>query len=488
MLRAALQKADEQAVLELLAADASAISEVTLPLHTACRKKALCTGRLIAALLKVRPDGAQQLDGEGLLPLHIAARSCAPVDVLELLIQAYPDGMRAMDATSYRLPLHFACTRKANLECIRVLLAANPVAASYEDGDAHTPAQLAASHGAGEEAVQLLMAAAAAASAHLGPTQPCRHFNTKLRANNVWEVDLPLQPLAEALDIFERCELRLNFERLRASTTRHRRFATPSGRPERFFGVRAGGYGGAVSGGDGMAAISTGEDAASGEYTSWASDITWVSVDDEATHAQFERLFRACDLEAFFGPICGCRDRLRMFSASYVVRSRCETPNFHYDYISAVGARALTLMAPLKQYSRPEASNADLFQLLYEEAEPASGEAEACTGEAEGDAWATRKSKGAGGGRIRRQEYAFGKAVVFGAGFRHSTEPGSSTEPGGEPHVFLCFTFGTDRQEAWPLIAQTIDGDQSRMLCRPDGEIVLTQLGRSMQKETQRQP
>jgi hypothetical protein len=51
--------------------------------------------------------------------------------------------------------------------------------------------------------------------------------------------------------------------------------------------------------------------------------------------------------------------------------------------------------------------------------------------------------------------------------------------------VFLCFTFGTDRQEAWPLIAQTIDGDQSRMLCRPDGEIVLTQLGRSMQKEAQ---
>ena len=140
-------------------------------------------------------------------------------------------------------------------------------------------------------------------------------------------------------------------------------------------------------------------------------------------------------------------------------------------------------MAPLKQYSRPEASNADQFQLLYEEAEPARGEAEACTGEAEGAASAASKSIGAGGGRIRRQEYAFGKAVVFGAGFRHSTEPGSSTEPGREPHVFLCFTFGTDRNEAWPLIAQTIDGDQSRMLCRPDGEIVLTQLGRSMQME-----
>ena len=432
MLRTALQKADEQAVLDLLAADASAISEVTLPLHTACKKKALCTGNLIAALLKVLPDGAATSDAEGLLPLHIAARSCAPVDVLELLIQAYPDGVRAMDATSYRLPLHFACVRKANLECISVLLAANPVAASYEDGDAHTPAQLAASHGAGEEAVQLLTAAAAAASAHLGPTQPCRHFNAKLRANNVWEVDLPLQPLAEALDIFERCELRLNFERLRDSTTRHRRFATPPGRPERFFGVRAGGYGGAVNGGGGMAAISTDEDAASGEYTSWASDITWVSVDDEATHAQFERLFRACDLEAFFGPICGCRDRLRMFSASYVVRSRCETPNFHYDYISAVGARALTLMAPLKQYSRPEASNADQFQLLYEEAEPARGEAEACTGEAEGAASAASVSIGAGGGRIRRQEYAFGKAVVDGRVWsgvsRPSTEPGRSTE------------------------------------------------------------
>ena len=34
-------------------------------------------------------------------------------------------------------------------------------------------------------------------------------------------------------------------------------------------------------------------------------------------------------------------------------------------------------------------------------------------------------------------------------------------------HAYLCFTFGSDLDEHWALISQTIDGQQSRHISRP---------------------
>ena len=566
-MKAALSVADpparEVAVLAAITNDArSAFAPVqddgTLPLHMACKKRG-CTGHTIAALLAANPQAASTANVEGLLPLHISAANRAAPEVLAQLLKAHPDAAREMDSTSYRTPLHYASVRSKNLEGIKQLLAAYPAAAGIADGDGRTPAELATLHGAGAEAVALLTDALATAVAQRGPTQPRRHFNVKLRANNVWEVALPPEPLAEALCIFQRCGLRHAFEELRSSTMRHRRLELPAGEPEKFFAVRAGGFSTSTSderaGVDVAATGGGGECAAASEYTSWSSDVTWISVDDEPTHAQFEAIFRGCGLEAQFERICGCEVGLRMYSASYVVRSRCTgakpscpcfacpissrfpstsarpvsshahvspsssssssasshssssslplplrsaAPNFHYDYIDGVDARALTLIAPLKQYQRPQqalpptSDSADgSFQLIYEEATPDGGDAgatdrgEASAEEEEEHAMQMLETAQACGPRrrIRRHDYQFGKAVVFGAGFRHSTEPGGSMEPDGEPHVYLCFTFGTDRQEHWPLIAQTIDGDQSRLLCRPDGETVLTQLGRTLRVE-----
>ena len=70
---------------------------------------------------------------------------------------------------------------------------------------------------------------------------------------------------------------------------------------------------------------------------------------------------------------------------------------------------------------------------------------------------------------VRRYTYTFGKALVFGSGFRHSTEPGRAAA-GASPHAYLCFTFGSDMPEHWPLIAQTVDGDQSRVIAPPGGD------------------
>ena len=84
----------------------------------------------------------------------------------------------------------------------------------------------------------------------------------------------------------------------------------------------------------------------------------------------------------------------------------------------------------------------------------------------------------------RRYEYAFGKALVFGSGFRHSTEPGRAAA-GTSLHAYLCFTFGSDMPEHWPLVAQTVDGDQSRVIAPPgsDGAVTLSRLGRRLQEE-----
>ena len=65
-----------------------------------------------------------------------------------------------------------------------------------------------------------------------------------------------------------------------------------------------------------------------------------------------------------------------------------------------VGTDALTLIAPLKDF--PET---DSFQLTYH----------------------------AAAGGTQRYVYRKGKAIVFGSGFHHSTEPGESQA--GEPHT-----------------------------------------------------
>ena len=79
----------------------------------------------------------------------------------------------------------------------------------------------------------------------------------------------------------------------------------------------------------------------------------------------------------------------------------------------------------------------------------------------------------------RRYTYRRGRAIVFGAGFEHSTEPGRCAD--GQPHAYLCFTFGTDRQAAWEQISRTLD-TQSRIVCQPDGTLGLSHLGRELER------
>ena len=101
---------------------------------------------------------------------------------------------------------------------------------------------------------------------------------------------------------------------------------------------------------------------------------------------------------------------------------------------------------------------------------------------------------------LRRYRYKLGEAIVFGASFYHSTEPGvaaletsdeqavegaeeamppptapsapavprnSPERPARRAHAYLCFAFGSNKEEAWKAISQTVDGNQTRHISRP---------------------
>ena len=143
--------------------------------------------------------------------------------------------------------------------------------------------------------------------------------------------------------------------------------------------------------------------------------------------------------------------RVRLYSCFYVVRSRCSDPNYHTDWPDAVGNNAFTLLTPIEDYTTEN------FQLLYEDR---------------------------AGSRLQYR-YRTGEAICFSSHFVHSTEPGrSAPDSNGRPHVFLCFTFGSDKEEHWPIIAPTINGYQSRFLHRYDGESELTEIGKYLQEQT----
>ena len=253
-------------------------------------------------------------------------------------------------------------------------------------------------------------------------------YNHRLGAKNVFEIDLDTAVVDEAARIFYGSG-GAGVEEFRngpfASTTAMREpyedIHTPEGG---FFAARV----------------------------TWRSNIAWVSVDDRRSFAAFEALFQRARLAERFAAVVPHTASLRLYSAFYVVRSWCEAHNWHFDYGAPVGTHALTLITPIHDFDETES-----FQLSYKPQPPG----EAASGEASPP-------------EVERYAYHKGRAMVFGSGFEHSTEPGKGRD--GQTHVYLCFTFGTDRQEQWPEISKTLS-TQSRIVQQPDGELRLSAIG-----------
>lgn len=177
-----------------------------------------------------------------------------------------------------------------------------------------------------------------------------------------------------------------------------------------------------------------------------SSDLSWISVNDEATFDVYRQIFDEMGVAAALAPLIDSESSIRLYSCFYVLRSRCAAPNWHTDWPEAVGTNAFTLLTPLEDYATED------FQLLYKDSDR----------------------------DVQQYRYRAGEAICFASRFVHSTEPGrAAADSAGRrrPHVFLCYTFGSDKQEHWPAIAPTINGYQSRFLHRYDGQSELTEIG-----------
>ena len=206
-------------------------------------------------------------------------------------------------------------------------------------------------------------------------------------------------------------------------------------------------------------------------------------MDDAPTYRAFEALFRRMGVAQRLAPYIDHASCVRLFSAFFVVRTACAAPNMHVDYAAAVGTNAMTLMTPIDRYTPNEG-----FQLLFETYDSSIDEpATAATADSSPTTDPTTDpttapsavpplappappaAPSAAAAAYRQYQYELGKAVAFASRFKHSTEPGSSNSP----QAYLCFTFGSDKPEHWPLISDTI-GYQSRLLARPDGALVMS--------------
>ena len=123
------------------------------------------------------------------------------------------------------------------------------------------------------------------------------HFNSRLAAPNVWEVDVDEAAVDEAARIFT------------------------EGSP----------FASATAAGEPYETIESGVGPFFLQRISWRSDACWISVDAWRAYAAFLRIFERMRLSERFSTLVSPQE-IRLYSAFYVVRSHCEAHNFHVDY------------------------------------------------------------------------------------------------------------------------------------------------------------
>ena len=72
----------------------------------------------VELILKQYPEAVQEVDKQGLLPLHIACQRRAAKDIIELILNQYPEAVQKVDKYE-RLPLQLACRSKASKDTMQ---------------------------------------------------------------------------------------------------------------------------------------------------------------------------------------------------------------------------------------------------------------------------------------------------------------------------------------------------------------------------------
>ena len=89
-------------------------------------------------------------DNNGDLPLHVSAANQAGLEVVKMLLDAYPDGAGTPNSNEGGwLPLHVAVGNRAELPIVQLLLEANRGALTRPDVNRDLPLHIAAGRNAG---------------------------------------------------------------------------------------------------------------------------------------------------------------------------------------------------------------------------------------------------------------------------------------------------------------------------------------------------
>lgn len=112
-----------------------------LALHLACRYRAPVG--LVEVLLDAYPQAATTPDPScGSLPIHLACQHRASYRVMKSLLVSAPTSTKAVDNRG-RLPLHQAVMAKANYAVVELLVEADPSSSLAVDDENKTPLELA---------------------------------------------------------------------------------------------------------------------------------------------------------------------------------------------------------------------------------------------------------------------------------------------------------------------------------------------------------
>ncbi len=125
-----------------------------LPLHKVCVLSPPMN--VVDALIAAYPDGAKSKDQDGWLPIHCACFYGATQTIISTLIKAYPNCASNKDDEG-RTPLHYASLKCASENVVASLLRANPKAAVSKDDEGRLPIHHACSKGAPDGSIEALL-------------------------------------------------------------------------------------------------------------------------------------------------------------------------------------------------------------------------------------------------------------------------------------------------------------------------------------------
>lgn len=123
------------------------------PLHVSCMNRA--HPDIVETLLQHYPEAAKIRDDMKRLPIHYAIANGSSMSTIELLLNEFPDSCKVADHRGW-LPLHVACGVRAPVRVVKLVFSLYPLANSTPDEEGFVPLSLAKEKGARPEVMSLL--------------------------------------------------------------------------------------------------------------------------------------------------------------------------------------------------------------------------------------------------------------------------------------------------------------------------------------------